>query len=157
MQYGLFPLRFVLQPAHPVEVQEDVLIIILSDIDHLVCQLHGSDDIQHIGRFPDSFFLQQIEMIQTGAADQYLQPVFFVLLEILENRRTVDGQFDPVVYQDQSPQFPAHFFQCAQEIDHQLQAQLMVAEADTIAGAHDHDLFFIGFLHRGWPELLTGR
>ena len=52
-----------------------------SDIDHLIGQLHGRDNIQHVGGLPHLFFIQQIEMGQTGPADQYVNAVVFQFLQ----------------------------------------------------------------------------
>jgi len=37
-----------------------------SDVDNLIGQLHGGDDIQHVGCLTDFLFLQNDEMIKAG-------------------------------------------------------------------------------------------
>ena len=36
------------------------------NIDHLIGQLHGRDNVQHIGRLADLLSFQKIEMVQAG-------------------------------------------------------------------------------------------
>ncbi len=43
-----------------------------SEVDHLVCKLHGCHNIQHVGGLTHLLFLQQVDVIQPGAADQDL-------------------------------------------------------------------------------------
>lgn len=54
-----------------------------------------------------------------------------------------------IVHKYQPPQIIAHFFECTQKFDHQLQAHLIVAVPHTVGGAYDHDLFSIGFRLKG--------
>ncbi len=85
------------------------VVDIKSDIDYLVGQLHGGNDIQHIGRFADLLSFQKIEMVEAGAAHQYFQSGFFIFLEILQHFRAVDRQLDTVVHEYQPPQLGTHF------------------------------------------------
>jgi hypothetical protein len=63
---------------------------ITSDADDLVNQLHGRDDIEHVGGFPDLLSLQKIEMGQAGAAHHNLHALFFQSPEISDHLRVVD-------------------------------------------------------------------
>ncbi|MFH2219298.1 MAG: hypothetical protein ABII68_06530 [Pseudomonadota bacterium] len=87
-------------------------------------------------------------MVQAGAAHQYLEPIFFILPEILEHLRAVDRQFHAVVNEYQPPQLITHFYR-TQEIDHQLKAQLIISEAYAVGSAHGHDLLYVGLLLNG--------
>lgn len=43
----------------------------LTDGDNLVCQLHGGNNIKHIGRCSDPFICEKLKMLKTGSAGQY--------------------------------------------------------------------------------------
>ena len=52
----------------------------LSKGNDLIGQLHGCDDVEHVGGITHLLFLQQLEMVQAGAAHQDFQPLFFIPL-----------------------------------------------------------------------------
>lgn len=51
------------------------------NVDDFIGQLHGSDDIQHVGRFADLLSIQKLEMVQASATHQYPEVLLLVVFK----------------------------------------------------------------------------
>ena len=106
-------------------------------------QLHRRDNIQHIGGLSHGLVVQQAEMGEAGPADQDGQFLVFILLQCVQNRGTVYGQFNSVVDQYQPPEFITHFLQGFDEADHQFFPQVIIPESHTVCCTYNNNLFVV--------------
>ena len=56
----------------------------LLNVDYFFGQLHGCDDIQHVGRFANLYAIQKVKMVQTSATYEYFDPTFKAVTRSLQ-------------------------------------------------------------------------
>ena len=74
-----------------------------SYVDHLVSQLHGRDDIQHIGGLSHLLLIKNIKMVEACAADQDMDSLLLQFFEVRKGFRCSNGQFYAVIDKDKTP------------------------------------------------------